>query len=236
MNELTPYQQNLPATIEDLARFLLIAPEKANAMRAEIRAIGKLHLAQEVYDQKMDEQRRLCDLILDAEVRMGELTKAIPKVNSNQHIVKVQNDSGVALQKTKTETIQDLGFSPKQVERFETLADNKDIVEQVKAEAHENGTIPTQTKVLDLAQARKKMQDAEYVQIDNDFTNLKTFRKAMAHSDLYLLTEEILDSVIRADEFLSETLSDLAEYIEHLTIVKNKLTVKGANYGKTKRG
>lgn len=49
--ELTAYQPGaLPATMEDLAHFLLIAPEKATAMRAEIRAIQKVGLAKAVCD------------------------------------------------------------------------------------------------------------------------------------------------------------------------------------------
>ena len=45
-----------PATIEDLTKFLLIAPEKAAALRAEIRAIKKAGLAAEVYEQKLQEK------------------------------------------------------------------------------------------------------------------------------------------------------------------------------------
>lgn len=237
MNELTTYQGNLPDTIEDVARFILIAPEKATALRAEIRAIKKLNMAKEIYQQKLDEQRRLCDLILDASVKLGEFTKEIPKADKgNQYTGKMVNDSAVGNQKSKTEVVQSLGFTPKQVERFETLANNKDLVEQVKAEARETGEMPTRTKVLDLAQERKKKTDAEYMQINTDYDNLKTFRKAIAHADLYILTEEILESVARTDDELTETISDLEKYIEHLVIVKNKLIVKGANYGKPKRG
>jgi len=35
---------------------------------------------------------------------------------------------------------------------METLADNRDLVEQVKAEARESETMPTATKVIELAQ------------------------------------------------------------------------------------
>lgn len=80
MNELAIRKETLPDCIEDVAKFLLIAPEKASSLRAEIRAIKNLHLAQEVYDQKMDEQRRLQELILDASVRVGEFTRKLPKV------------------------------------------------------------------------------------------------------------------------------------------------------------
>lgn len=129
-----------------MAHFLLIAPEKATALRAEIRAIQKVGLAKEVYDQKLEEQRRLCDMILDASVRLGEMTKAIPKAppdRGNQYT----GGKTTALsdrQKTKTDTVRDLGFTPKQVERFEVLADNKDLVELEKATAQAEGCQTTQ--------------------------------------------------------------------------------------------
>ena len=90
MNDLAAYQGGLPETAEDLAHFLLIAPEKAAAMRAEIRAIQKVGLAKAVYDQKLEEQRRLCDMILDASVRLGEMTKEIPKAPADRRSERYQ--------------------------------------------------------------------------------------------------------------------------------------------------
>jgi len=58
--------------------------------------------------------------------------------------------------KTKSEVITDLGFTPKQVERFEVLANNPDVVEQVKQEARENDDLPTRTRVIDIVRQRKK--------------------------------------------------------------------------------
>lgn len=75
MNDLAVYERNLPDTIEDVSRFLLFSVEKAKAMKAEIRAIEKLRLAQEVYEQKKAELRTISELILDASVRIGEFTK-----------------------------------------------------------------------------------------------------------------------------------------------------------------
>lgn len=73
-----------------------------------------------------------------ASVRLGEMTKEIPTASAgNQYTGKMVRDSTVPDQKSKEETIQDLGFSKKQVQRFETLADNRDLVEQEKAQARE---------------------------------------------------------------------------------------------------
>ena len=53
--ELQTTKQNLPANIEDLSKFVLVGREKLVAVKAEIRAIEKVELAQEVRDQKRDE-------------------------------------------------------------------------------------------------------------------------------------------------------------------------------------
>jgi len=78
-NELTAVNSNLPSTMEDLSRFVLIGREKLNAVRAEIRAIEKVGLAQEVREQKLKEAQDISEAVLDAEVRIGELMNQVPK-------------------------------------------------------------------------------------------------------------------------------------------------------------
>ena len=206
----------------------MIAPEKAKALRAEIKAIQKLSLAQEVYDQKIAEQRQLQELILDASVKVGEFAKEIPKAKENQY-TKVPIDSVVEKQKPKADVIRDMGFSQKQVERFETLASNKDIVERVKAEARETSTMPTQTKVLEMAQIRKQMQETEMRHTEKDFENLKLFRKAVSISALCDIDDAVLDSVAAVDQDIASTIDGLQRTIEALVIIKQKLMLKGTN-------
>lgn len=163
MNEITVQAKQLPDNLPDLAAFVLVGREKLVAVRAEIRAIDKVQLAKDVRQQKQDEARMLSEALLDAERRIGELTKAIPKGSgtNNQYVQKVKTDSAVVFhsEKTKSEVISDLGFTPKQVERFEILANNPDVVEQVKQEARENDDLPTRTRVIDIVQQRKRESD-----------------------------------------------------------------------------
>ncbi len=79
----------------------------------------------------------LAEALLDAEVRIGELTKEIEQLPGKNNS---KRDSGVA--NSKTETIEQLGFTSRQVERFESLANHPEVVEQVKAEARENDDLP----------------------------------------------------------------------------------------------
>ncbi len=130
MNELTVYQQSgLPAQPSELAKFILILPEKIKAMKAEIMAIQKAQLAKEVYDQKKDELDRVRELMLLAYARMGAITSEIPKGSGNQYT----NASSHMHEKarTKAQAVQELGFSKDQVSRMEQMAAHPDIVEEV---------------------------------------------------------------------------------------------------------
>lgn len=159
MNEISIRENQLPDNLSDLAAFVLVGREKLTAVRAEIRAIDKLQLAEDVRQQKRDEAFMLSEALLDAEMRIGELTKRLP-TKQGARTDKELTDSAVAkLNKTKSEVIKGLGFTSKQVERFEVLANNPDVVEQVKREARENDDLPTRTRVIDIVQQRKKTEN-----------------------------------------------------------------------------
>lgn len=217
MNELAIPNKQLPDTLPDLAAFVLVGREKLTAVRAEIRAIDRVQLAKEVRQQKQDEARMLSEALLDAEKRIGELTKVIPKGTNggaNQYGAKPTSLSNK--QKTKSEVITDLGFTPKQVERFEILADNPDVVEQVKQEARENDDIPTRTRVIDIVQQRKKEQ--------SDKTAASSTLYKQFHNALFgILTLDISKANNIADWIddckgipVSDYISDIGRTIEKL--------------------
>ena len=85
MNEITIVNEQLPSTIEDLSRFVLIGREKLVAVRAEIRAIDKVGLATEVRQQKLAEAQDIAEAVLDAETRIGELMAQVPKATKNNN-------------------------------------------------------------------------------------------------------------------------------------------------------
>ena len=74
--------------------------------------------------------------MLDAEVKIGELMRDVPKANGGQpyHEKSTRPTSGSS-RKSKRKAIEDAGFTKTQAQRFETLAANPEIVEQAKAEA-----------------------------------------------------------------------------------------------------
>ena len=147
----------LPATLDDLSKFVLIGREKLVAVRAEIRAIEKVGLAQEVRKQKLKEAQDIADTVLDAEVRIGELMAKVPKATNggaNQYQAKTTRVS----EKQKADVIREAGFTQKQVERFQTLARHPEIVEQAKAEARDNDDIVSRSLVLNKIREKKQSE------------------------------------------------------------------------------
>lgn len=121
------YKNNLPANLEDLAKFVLIGREKLQSVKAEIRAIEKLDLAKNVHEQKKSEAQDLASALLDAEVRIGQLLKKLPKEPGKRTDFQPSCSGATRLKPTKDETIKNLGFEKTQAHRFETLANHPEI-------------------------------------------------------------------------------------------------------------
>jgi len=168
MTEIINTNNNLPVKLEDLAKFVLIGRDKLDIVRSQIRAMDKLELAHDVRLQKKEEAQMLAEALLDAEVRIGEILKGMPKATrpARWDDKNIEIDTAVDFyeeKQTKNEAIKSLGFNQKQVERFQTLAENKDIVEQIKTEAREADDLPTRTAVLQAVKVKQIEQRREGV-------------------------------------------------------------------------
>ena len=191
MNELTVTQNNIPANIEDLSRFVLVGVEKLKAVKAEITAIKKLGLAKEVHEQKLKEAQNINDAVQLASVQIGKLLNAIPKAtkgtggnqytkaetreNRPQPNFSTKEESAenrpqpnfskttteTTPAKTKTEAVKELGFSKDQVSRFQQMAEHEDIVKEALAEAKEKNDIASQSAIMNKIKKEKKKVEVE---------------------------------------------------------------------------
>lgn len=153
---LVKSNSNLPANIEDLSKFVLVGREKLTAVRAEIKAIDKIGLAKEVREQKKQEAQYLGEALLDAEARIGDILKQIPKQSGKRN--DLTSSHCCEKVKSKQQLTKELGFNKDMAQRFETLADNIDVIEQVKADARQNEDIPTRTEVLNRVKKLKRQE------------------------------------------------------------------------------
>ena len=158
MNEIITNKTQLPTTIDELSKFALIGREKLVAVRAEIRAIEKVGLAEEVRKQKKAEAQEIAEAVLDAEVKIGELMASVQGAQGQRTDLQL---GGNGAPKSKKQVVKDLGFEETQIKRFETLAKNPDIVEQAKAEARESDDIVSRSLVLNMVKSKKKEEQLE---------------------------------------------------------------------------
>ena len=228
--EIERVVSGLPSKLEDLAQFVLIGRDKLAMVRAGIKALDKLDMAQEVRQQKKDEAQMLAEALMDAEVRIGEILLAMPKASgkhdnrANQYAsgkILTSEESSISVEQpkpqpkpieTKQEAAQKLGFNKQQVERFQTLAKNKDIVEQVKQEARANDDLATRTAVLQAVKYKEKEDKKDYIKaiveeakkqeaIQNPYKDLQEMKKGW-----YKVGNQFLYSGSNVDKEFTEQL------------------------------
>lgn len=149
MNELQTQTNQLPDTLPDLAKFVLVGREKLVAVRAEINAIQKVGLAKEVLEQKRVEAQEIAELVTLSEVKIGKMLKEIPKASGgDRRSESFKKDITVGFEKPKSEVLKEIGIPEKTAQRFQIMADNEDIVHEAIAEAKAHDDIVSRTAVL----------------------------------------------------------------------------------------
>lgn len=131
--DLVEQTSRLPVTAPELQKFVIIARERIVAFQAELRAMKRLDVIAEVYNQKLEEAQDLGEVLLDAEVKLGELLKDnFHSTSAGQPVL----------------TLADLGLNKNQSYKAQRLAAYPDIVEQIKKDARDKDRIPVRARAL----------------------------------------------------------------------------------------
>lgn len=147
-------------------------------VRAGIKALDKLDVAEGVRRQKKEEAQMLAEALLDAEVRIGEILSKMPKAQGGDRKSQdFKSNNTVTIENTKEAAAKELGFDRMQVSRFQTLAANKEVVEQIKQEARETDDLPTRTAVLQAVKIREIEQRREEIRNTFEKQDLKPGEK-----------------------------------------------------------
>lgn len=210
MNDVIEYQsQQLPDTLEDLTAFVLVGKSRLNAYMLKLKTVNKLSVAQEIRDQTLAEAQALSNALIAAEQRIGELLLAIPKATaynnpSGKEGSQIRDRS--KLGKSKSETVEEMGYSKDDVSGYQQMAKNPEIVKKVIADALENGEVVTKSQVLKEIKAARE-------EAKKEAEAKKTTREKFAEQKADRLQEEndiLKDEISSRDQKIDELLSEIS--------------------------
>ena len=169
MNEIETYQAQLPDTIEDLTKFVLIGRAKLDAYKLKLQTVSKLTDAQKIRDQTMQDMQDVSIAIVAAEQRIGEILLSIQKASGRPS----ENSSGRPEKFTKSEIAKEQGYSKNQVSEYQRLAQNPEVVQKVIDEAVKNGEIVTRTQVIKEIRSAKEEMKRQLAEKDRKISELE---------------------------------------------------------------
>lgn len=172
MNEIETYQAQLPDTIEDLTKFVLIGRAKLDAYKLKLQTVSKLTDAQTIRDQTMQDMQDVSIAIIAAEQRIGEIMLSIQKQSGGVNQYNKGDFSG-RVEKSKSEIAKEQGYSKDQVSEYQRLAQNPEIVQKVINEAVEKGDIVTRTQVIKEIRSAKEELKRQLAEKDKRISELE---------------------------------------------------------------
>lgn len=165
MDELTTRTAQLPDTLEDLSQFVLVNKAKLDAYRVKLRAVNRLSDAQEIREQTLQEMQDISSALIAAETRIGEILLSIPKSSGGDRKSEdFKNRDGSNFEKTKAETVAEMGYSKDQVSDYQRMAQNPAVVNMVLEQAEREGRVVFHADVM----RKIKAKDAEIEKLSRD--------------------------------------------------------------------
>jgi len=155
--EIVKRNKMLPTKMEDLEKIVFVGPSAMKFYRTKLTLMENVGATEEQIAATLKDGQQIGELILDAEVQLGELYQQVPKGPVGQP--KKNSPKGPG-ELTKP---QKIGKPSQAISETERISKNPDIVAAVKAEAKARNDIPTKTAVLEKIKHRKTMATLEKV-------------------------------------------------------------------------
>lgn len=151
-------ESGLPTRFEDVAAFAVVAQEKLKSVNAEISAIKRLGLAQEVLAQKIAEAQEIAEIKTRAEIRLGELTAAMPKASGARTDI---TSSPTVKRLTKEDALKKANITYQKAYEYERMAAHPEIVNRVLAEKRESGDVVSRAEIIREIRSEQKKEQLE---------------------------------------------------------------------------
>lgn len=139
----------LPDNIPDLLAWDKYLSARMPVYRRLLKNVSTLEEAAEEETRIRKRASLESEYLIDVRVKIGKMIDEIPKASGgDRRSNDFKNDNAVDFEKTKSESLTELGISQKQAERYQKMANHPEAVEQAKADARERNDVVSQQSVM----------------------------------------------------------------------------------------
>jgi len=188
-------QAELPTTIPELHKYILIGKEKLKAHKALLQAIDKIDDAHAAKGAALSDAQDLAEALLDAEAKLGELLAAIePKYSMGS----VEGTDRPHREKTLPG-----GITKKESHQAQTIAKLPEVVARIKERAREEERIPTAQEVYRAIKVTATLWTGD----QESFTPkeyVEAAREAMGSIDLDPASCEAAQEIVKAKKYYTK--------------------------------
>lgn len=186
MTELASQKRQMPDTFEDLSKFVLYSETRLKAAREQIRAIQRVNVAKDVYEQKLAEAQEIGEVAVEAAQKMGELLLQIQKQSGANNFSRDNEKL-----KTKTEITAEMGISKDQVSQYQQMAQNPEAVKAAIQKAIDNGDVVSRSQVMKEIRAVKEEAKRKIEELEARQPEVREVVKQVVPEDYEKLKESL---------------------------------------------
>lgn len=204
MNDIITQETHLPATAEELQKFIEIGDAQIRALQLGLDAIEDIGDASQYYNERLEHGQAIAEIVLDAHVKLGEMCWQATGGKPDHASIKGSVIRGSA--KSLPE-----GITHKESHKAQRLSDNKPIIQDVKDSCLEQKRLATAEEVykeiVKFLKAEKRRNRKEAIK-DKEYPNLIN---ADFRDYLPKLPDNSIDLILTDPPYNKEAIEDLWE-------------------------
>lgn len=164
-------------------------------------------------EQKKIEAQEIAELVTMSEMQIGRMMKEIPKAQGKRTDRQTSPPTCEEVE-TKKDAIENLGFSRRQAEQFQQMADHEPQVMEAIAEAREHDDIVSRAAVMRKIEEKKKPHVTNNSKDDEWYTPaqyIEAAREVLGTIDLDPASNDFANETVKATVYYTEETDGLAQ-------------------------